>query len=115
MNRGRTEGGSLQPGWYLAVDLDCDSCMRIAEIIAEQAGGRLSVIDLNVTATRRLLNEVFPSGWRRAPYLVKAGREQTEAWTRIGGAVRLGRLLGPVGSTRVILGLVSRAKRRRSI
>jgi hypothetical protein len=93
---------ALPVGIYLAVDLGCQACRALGDLIHVVGRGRVRTLDLRNTMTRHLLDQVQP-GWRPAPYLIIVGRT-TRAWTGIRGIVHLFGSLGPVATWKVFVG-----------
>ena len=86
---------------YLAFDANCMGCKRLAEIIKGVSCDRMEFIDINGQKARALLAQVYPIGWKRAPYLILVDRRKVRAWTNSMGALRLIWLLGARRSWKV--------------
>lgn len=80
---------------YLVYDAGCSVCTQLAELVRTAAPAKLSAISINDDAARHLLDQAYPHGWIRAPYLVVVRGEQVRAWTGLGAAARLAALMGP--------------------
>jgi predicted DCC family thiol-disulfide oxidoreductase YuxK len=87
--------------YYLVFDAHCSVCTHLAEEIEQGTNHKLSIISIHGSEAKALLDQVFPSGWDFAPYLVCERPQGVQAWKGWGATIRLGRLLGPINALKV--------------
>ncbi len=86
---------------YLIFDARCTVCGQLAEAVRGATGGKVEAINIYDDKARILLDQAYPEGWEHTPYLVLTERGRVRAWTGIGAAVRLTRLMGPRQTWRI--------------
>lgn len=79
---------------YIIFDGHCSVCTQLAEAIQSSSTKDLIILSIHDHEARVLLGQVFPKGWKHAPYLVKVNQSGVHASTGIVGAYKLARLLG---------------------
>lgn len=86
---------------YLVFDSRCQVCTWMVEEVRRAVDGRLEAISLYDPHVRDLLDQVYPHGWKYAPFLMTVEDGRVRAWAGAGAALRLGLLMGPRRAWRV--------------
>jgi hypothetical protein len=91
--------------WVLAFDGSCGSCRGIAEAVAKACSDKIQVLPLRHPDVAKWREESFGPDAAWKPTLLMVGSGRVRAWTGVRLATRLGRLLGPATSVRVVRAL----------
>ncbi|MFI5028648.1 MAG: hypothetical protein ACHQCF_06670 [Solirubrobacterales bacterium] len=78
----------------IAFDSRCRLCQRFASLLADASGGRILPVALAAPETRRLLEGVYPRGFKETPYLITKRGKSVQATAGLGLMLRVGWLLG---------------------
>ncbi|WP_280454730.1 bacteriocin fulvocin C-related protein [Nocardia brasiliensis] len=91
--------------WVLAFDASCGTCREISGAVARVCDGKLEVLPLADTQVRRWREQSLGPGADWVPTLLRLTDGRTRAWCGPAIGWRLGRLLGPATTLRVLTAL----------
>lgn len=88
--------------WVLAFNRDCWKCARLAARVEQLADRRLQCEPLDAPEIVAARRQAFGDDPPWTPTLLSLHHREVRAWTGLGLALRLMRLLGPLRAWRVL-------------